>query len=108
MTKRKALRATPAARVELDARLTIVQAADLHRTLTTRLANGGPLTIDGSHVEDIDTSILQLLTSLWQTSAARGVSCTWCGVSAVLRQRAVLIGVAEMLQLADPESARSQ
>ncbi len=106
MTKRKALRATQSSRVELDARLTIVQAADLHRALTTRLASGRPLTIDGSHVEDIDTSILQLLTSLWRTSAARGVSCTWCGVSAVLRQRAVLIGVAEMLHLPDPDFAQ--
>jgi hypothetical protein len=38
-----------------------------------------------------------LLTSLWRTSQERGISCTWHGVSDVLRQRAALIGVAEML-----------
>lgn len=81
----------------LDARLTIVQAADLHRTLVAGLAGGGPVAVDGSRVEEIDTSILQLLTSLWRTSMERGISCTWHGVSNVLRQRAVLIGVAEML-----------
>jgi anti-anti-sigma regulatory factor len=97
MTKRKPARVTPPPRIELDARLTIVQAADLHRTLVARVASGGPLAIDGSRVEEIDTSILQLLTSLWRTSMERGISCTWHGVSDVLRQRAALIGVAEML-----------
>jgi anti-anti-sigma regulatory factor len=97
MTKRKPARVPLPPRIELDARLTIVQAADLHRTLVARMAAGGPVTVDGSRVEEIDTSILQLLTSLWRTSMERGISCTWQGVSDVLRQRAALIGVAEML-----------
>jgi len=97
MTKKKSARVTLPPRIELDARLTIVQAADLHRTLVARVASGDPVAIDGSRVEEIDTSILQLLTSLWSTSLERGISCTWHGVSDVLRQRAALIGVAEML-----------
>jgi anti-anti-sigma regulatory factor len=96
MTKKKSARVPPP-RIELDARLTIVQAADLHRTLVARVASGGPVAVDGSRVQEIDTSILQLLTSLWCTSLERGISCTWHGVSDVLRQRAALIGVAEML-----------
>jgi anti-anti-sigma regulatory factor len=97
MTKRRPARATLPPCIELDARLTIVQAAELHRTLVARVAGGGPVTVDGRRVEEIDTSILQLLTSLWRTSMERGISCTWQGVSDVLRQRAALIGVAEML-----------
>ena len=97
MTKRKPARATLPPPIELGARLTIVQASDLHRTLVARVAGGGPVAVDGSRVEEIDTSILQLLTSLWRTSIERGISCTWHGVSDVLRRRAALIGVAEML-----------
>jgi len=98
MTKKKPERVTPPPCIELDARLTIVQAADLHRTLVARVAGGGAVALDGSRVQEIDTSILQLLTSLWRTSQERGISCTWHGVSDVLRQRAALIGVAETLR----------
>jgi anti-anti-sigma regulatory factor len=108
MTKKRSARVTQPPHMVLDARLTIVQAADLHRALVTRLASGGPVAVDGSRVEEIDTSILQLLTSLWRTSLERGIPCTWHGVSDVLRQRAAQIGVAEMLHLPDGESAPRQ
>jgi anti-anti-sigma regulatory factor len=108
MTKKKSSRMTQPPRIELDARLTIMQAADLHRTLTARLASGGPVAVDGARVEEIDTSILQLLTSLWRTSLERGISCTWHGVSDVLRQKAALIGVAELLHFPDDESAQQR
>jgi anti-anti-sigma regulatory factor len=91
--------APPPARIELDARLTIVQAADLHRLLMTRLAAGEPVVIDGSRVEEIDTAILQLLTCLWRTAQERGIACTWHGASEPLRYTADLIGVAGVLSL---------
>ena len=94
--------------VELDVRMTIVQAADLHRTLLARLAQGHAIVVDGARVEEIDTAILQLLTSLWCTCLMRGIGCTWRGASGVLRQTATLIGVAEMLHFPDGESARDR
>jgi anti-anti-sigma regulatory factor len=93
--------ATQPARIELDTRLTIVQAADLHRTLLARLADGRQIVVDGTRVEEIDTAILQLLASLWRTCLARGIACTWHGASDALRQTASLVGVAEMLQFSD-------
>ena len=87
----------PQAIIELEARMTIVQAAELHRTLSGRLAQGKPMVIDGTGVEEIDTAILQLLISLWRTSLERGVACTWKGASDALRRTAALIGVDEML-----------
>jgi chemotaxis signal transduction protein/anti-anti-sigma regulatory factor len=96
------------AHIELDARLTIVQAADLQRTLSTRLAQGGPVIVDGTRVEEIDTAILQLLTSLWRTSLERGIACTWHGASEPLRQTASLVGVAAMLHFPDAEPARDR
>jgi anti-anti-sigma regulatory factor len=83
--------------VRLDARMTIVQAASLHNSLLTLLAAGGPIAIDGTRVEEIDTAILQLLASLWRTAAERGFACSWTGVSDGLRRTANLLGMAEML-----------
>ena len=96
------------ARIELDTRLTIVQAADLHRTLLARLADGRHIVVDGTRVEEIDTAILQLLASLWRTCLTRGIACTWHGASDALRQTATLVGVAEMLQFSDVRPAQER
>jgi anti-anti-sigma regulatory factor len=104
----KSKRAAPPARIELGIRPTIVQAGDLHRTLLARLADGRSMVVDGSRVEEIDTAILQLLTSLWRTSLARGIPCTWHGASDALRRAAVLIGVAEFLQFPHVEPGRDR
>ena len=95
-------------RIVLDDRLTIVQAADLHRLLVKRLAEGRQLVVDGTRVEEIDTAILQLLTSLWRTGAQRGIACTWHGASQALRRTAALVGVAEMLQFPNTEPAQNR
>lgn len=85
-------------RIQLDARMSIVQAAGLHGTLLARLADGAPVEVDGSRVEEIDTAILQLLTSLWRTGQERGIACSWIGASEALRRTATLVGVAPMLR----------
>jgi anti-anti-sigma regulatory factor len=87
--------------IELGARMTIVHAAELHRALLARLVQGEAVLVDGSRVEEIDTSILQLLISLWRTGSERGVACAWAGTSTALRQAAALLGVAEMLHFPD-------
>jgi anti-anti-sigma regulatory factor len=93
----------PSQRVQLDARMSIVQAAGLHGTLLARLAEGTPVEVDGSRVEEIDTAILQLLTSLWRTGQERGIACSWFGASEALRRTATLLGLAPMLRF--PERA---
>ena len=60
--------------IELDPRLTIVQAAELHRTMAARLEGNWPVIVDGTRVEEIDTAVLQLLTSLWCTGRERGIA----------------------------------
>jgi anti-anti-sigma regulatory factor len=107
-SRAKSKRAAQPARIELGTRLTIVQAVGLHRTLLAGLADGRPMVVDGSRIEEIDTAILQLLTSLWRTCLARGILCTWRGASGKLRQTAALVGVAEMLQFPDVEPARDR
>ena len=91
--------------IQLDARMSIVQAAGLHGTLLARLAEGAPVEIDGSQVEEIDTAILQLLTSLWRTGQDRDIACSWLGASEALRRTASLVGVAQMLRFPELGSA---
>jgi anti-anti-sigma regulatory factor len=97
----QAVGAPQAAPLRLDARVTIAQAADLHRTLAARVMDGGPIVLDGTAVQEIDTAILQLLASLWRTTRERGTACAWQGTSDVLRNTATLIGVAEVLHFPD-------
>jgi anti-anti-sigma regulatory factor len=104
----KATRSKQPAPVQLDVRMTIVQAADLHRTLLACVAQGEPVVVDGTRVEEIDTAILQLLASLWRTCLTRGIGCTWQGASDALRQTATLVGVAEMMHFPRGETARDR
>ncbi len=99
--EKKATRAKRPAPIGLEARTTIVQAADLHRTLLARVAQGEGVVVDGTRVEEIDTAILQLLASLWRTCTERGIACAWHGASDALRQAASLVGLAGVLQLPD-------
>jgi anti-anti-sigma regulatory factor len=97
--EKKAARVKRPAPIELEARTTIVQAADLHRTLSARVAQGEGVVVDGTRVEEIDTAILQLLASLWCTCLTRGIACTWHGASDALCRTASLVGLAGVLQL---------
>jgi anti-anti-sigma regulatory factor len=84
-------------RIVLDERLSIAQAAVLHRSWHEALRAGAPLTVDGSGVKEIDTAVLQLLVSLWLSGRALGIDCAWQGVSEALRRTAALIGLTEAL-----------
>ena len=97
------LKETQPKRLVLDVQLNIAEAADLHRVLRALLAEGGPVVVDGTRVAQIDTAMLQLLTSLWRTCAERGIACTWSGVSGALRQTASLLGLTAILNFPEAE-----
>ncbi len=61
--------------------------------------------IDGAAVERVDTAALQLLVAFRRESAARGQSSAWQGVSAVMRDAAGLLGLAQVLELPAPMPA---
>jgi len=84
----------------LPPRLSIAEAADMHRLLSEASAQGGRLAIDGSCVTEIDTAGLQLLASLWQSGAAGAALCEWRSVSEPLIRSARLIGLDGPLGLA--------
>jgi len=96
--KKRPARPAKSKPIELPARLTIAQSVELHRTLVKALAAGTPLCLDGSRVEEVDTAILQLLSSAWADASQRGVVCRWQRASSALRNSATLIGVSDILQ----------
>jgi len=77
----------------------LAQARQLHPVLLAALSSRTPIMIDGSQVQQIDASSLQLLVSLWRTADEQGIPCGWTGASKWLAHAAGLIGVAEALQL---------
>jgi ABC-type transporter Mla MlaB component len=83
----------------LDERMGLAQARKFHPLFAAALLRGGAISIDGSRVQQIDGSSLQLLVSLWRTATDQGMACGWSGASDWLRHAARLIGVAEALQL---------
>ena len=99
MKKRKTAAADQPPAFQLATHLSIAQAADLHRLLTARVADGTPLILDGGRVEQIDTAMLQVLASTWQACMQRGIACSWKAVSANIRLSAALIGVGDALHL---------
>jgi anti-anti-sigma regulatory factor len=56
--------------LKLEGAVTIRDAHDLAASIGERLENGKPMEVDTQGVEDIDTSILQLLCSLRQSVPA--------------------------------------
>jgi anti-anti-sigma regulatory factor len=96
--KKRAARPVKSTPIELPARLTIAQSVELRRTLIKALSDGAPLCIDGTRVEEVDTAILQLLSSACADASQRGVACRWQGASSALRNSATLIGVSDILQ----------
>jgi anti-anti-sigma regulatory factor len=97
--KKKSPSAEPSKPFELAPHLSVAQAADLHRDLKARVADGNGLILDGGRVEQIDTAVLQLLASTWQTCLRQGTPCSWQAVSENLRLSATLIGVGDALHL---------
>jgi ABC-type transporter Mla MlaB component len=87
--------------IRLDERMGIVQAKRLHPVLAAALSSGMPISIDGTHVQQVDGASLQLLVSLWRTAAEQGIPCAWTGASKWLSHAAGLIGVADVLQLTE-------
>jgi hypothetical protein len=83
----------------LAERMGMAQAKRLHPVLTAALDHGSPIAVDGTRVQQIDGSSLQLLVSLWCSAAERGIPCRWTGASDWLTHAAGLIGVAGVLQL---------
>jgi ABC-type transporter Mla MlaB component len=79
--------------LDLGAKCTIIRAEELHAQMETLILTGHDVEIDGSKVEQIDTSALQLLLSFHQTLVSDGRNVLWNAPSEQLLTTAKLLGV---------------
>jgi len=67
---------------------------------------GAALLLDGSHLERVETTGVQLLCALVLSAEGRGAAITWIRVSAMLVNYVKLLGIGEVIRFDDarPES----
>lgn len=81
--------------------LTIAEAGDYHRLFSSRLQQGGDISVDASRVARIDAAFIQLLFSVQRTLADAGCSLRWTAISPAVCQSVDLLGMRTQLALAD-------
>ena len=79
--------------------LGIAEVGDFHAELSSRLADAGAVSIDGSAVESIDGAGIQLLAAFVKDMVTRSSVVTWVAASDTLRRAAAQMGVRGALQL---------
>lgn len=89
----------------LGAACTLREAASLKAQLLACRATGATVSIDGTAVQRIDTSGLQLLVAFARREAGAGRRLEWVGVSEELRDAARQLGLHELLELVPPAEA---
>lgn len=83
----------------LAAECTVAEAESLKAELVRRLDEAGPVTVDVSAVERIDTAGLQLLAAFVRDRRTAGRTVQWRGRAAALDSAAGLLGLHDMLEL---------
>ncbi|HEY6641032.1 STAS domain-containing protein [Povalibacter sp.] len=85
--------------IALEANCTIKEVAALRERLCAVVATSGPVMIDASAVERVDTATLQLLHAFVRDRLGGDREVTWRGVPAALTDAARLLGVRDLLCL---------
>jgi anti-anti-sigma regulatory factor len=79
--------------------LDISGAQDLYDALQDALQAQGPVVLDASHVERIDTAVLQMLCAFMRDAQATGIAVQWRQPSLALEEAARLLNVRACLAL---------
>ena len=79
--------------LDLGAKCTIIRAEELHKQMEDLLQTGHDVEVDASQVEQIDSSVLQLLVSLHQTLSQDGRNLHWKSPSEQTLVSAKLLGL---------------
>lgn len=96
--------ALPSAELRLAAQCTVAEAESLKSELARRLPEPGPVRMDVSALERIDTAGLQLLAAFVRDRRTAGRTVEWHGCTPALESAAGLLGLHDMLEL--PGEAR--
>jgi anti-anti-sigma regulatory factor len=79
--------------LDLGEKCTIIRAEELHAQMESLVQTGCDVEIDGSKVEQIDTSALQLLLNFHQSLTNDGRHILWKEPSEQLLKTAKMLGV---------------
>jgi len=74
-------------------------APDLHDTLQAALGAQRPIVLDATHVEHVDTAVLQMLCAFVRAAQASGIGVQWRQPSPALENAARLLNVQTCLVL---------
>ncbi len=81
------------ATIELKGNLTVSNAEKLHRTFLQTVQQNNTVTLDVSGLEDIDVSILQLISSLYSSMSPKGKPTFSGSFSPLVRKRLYICGI---------------
>ncbi len=86
-------------KLDLGTKCTIIRAEELHAQMETMLQSEHDVEIDASHVEQIDTSALQLILSFHTALQQAGRQLSWITPSPQTISSAKLLGLDQSLGL---------
>ena len=81
------------ATIELKGNLSVSNAEKLHKTLIQTLQQNNSITLDVSALEDIDVSILQLISSLYSSMEPKGKPSFSGSFSSLVKKRLYICGI---------------
>ena len=85
--------------LSLAAECTVAEAETLKAELARRLDESGPVTVDVSALQRIDTAALQLLAAFVRDRRTAGRPVAWRGRASALEAAANLLGLNDILEL---------
>jgi anti-anti-sigma regulatory factor len=87
------------ANIKLEGVLNIARVEAMHAQFEDLEKNAEPFSINASDVTRVDTSVLQLLVSLFRSMSALEVEVKWAGMSDEFKASAKLLGLEKELKL---------
>lgn len=86
--------------VALEASLSITDARQLHKQLSSALTGKTTVTLDASRVERLDAAAMQVLACFCRAARERGLALSWRNISPGFQQAARLLGLESILGMA--------
>jgi len=81
------------ATIELKGNLTVSNAEKLHRTFLQTVQQNSNITLDVSGLEDLDVSIIQLISSLYSSMSPKGKPAFSGSFAPLVKKRLYICGI---------------
>lgn len=91
--------------IKLPSTLTIAEAGELHAVLVEHVLAVASFSLDAGDVETVDSAGIQLLAAVWKSAAVKGIEIKLLDPSPALCTAVRQIGLANLLDVQDCETA---